>query len=356
MPKSQDIQVLADVDEAERDGDAGAALALVRSSQKAGNGGWWAPGRVERLCLLAALEPLLPAWVTSRWILEQALQQLTDPRGPSNDGDWVRRQTSLYEHGALTGFLRDRASAGLLERADRVREWAQAPMGGYRLVSHGPAVTTWTDLASHEDVAVPTLGSGVLMLPGEHAIGRLVPIEGGTMFETAPLAVPDDVARRVAGRPSSWQDVLRGARAAGAEIKTGGHRFGLIVDVPDVALLVTVYAHLDWRGQPGAAELVGALMTTAKCALADLAGFARRDPGQVPSWPCLAAAMLDPIVLVAVTRAPEAADLAVLDRLGSLLAEPAAAVCRSLAGTVRAAAQEPGIARSVDRPTRSLLA
>lgn len=46
---------------------------------------------------------------------------------------------------------------------------------------------------------------------GEWVIGRLVPIEAGWMFESAPLPVPEDVAGGVAAEPDRWVEILRGA-------------------------------------------------------------------------------------------------------------------------------------------------
>jgi len=359
-----DLRVMFRVDEAERRGDARGALELILASPDGGQGGFWRPRRIARLSQLFVLGRTLPAWVTSRWVLEQALQDLspatrsitagamdaaiqlrggpaalpgkdpTDARVKVMDGDWAYRQSYLYGLGGLESFLQDRASAGLIASADRIEEWVRAPMGGYELVGHGPAVTSWADLASGDVVDVPALGSGVLMLPGEHAIGRLVPIEGGRMFETAPLAVPESVARRVADDPFYWLDALEEEREAGGSIRTGGHRFGFIAEVPDAALLLTVFPGMDWRAGPGDDELVASFMSTAKDALAEHAGL-RRPTGEVSLWPCLAAAAVDPLLLAAVGNAPEAADPVVLQRLGGLLAEPAAGVCRELSNEAR---------------------
>lgn len=363
-----DLGLMLRVDDAERHADAEAALRLILASPGGPRAEFWRPWRISRLTQLMTLGPMLPAWVTSRWILEQALQDLspatrsttagamdaavalrggpaalpgtdpTDARVKVLDGDWVYRQTYLFDLGGLETFLRDRASAELIASADRIDEWARATMGGFQLVGHGPTVTTWADLASGEVVDVPALGSGVLMLPGEHAIGRLVPIEGGRMFETAPLAVPEYVARQVADDPFCWRDALEEDREAGGQVKTGGHRFGFIADVPDVVLLLTVLPDLDWKADPSDAEIVAALMSTANDALAEHAGLRRGPADEVSLWPCLAAAVVDPLIVSAVVNAPGTADAAVLERLGGLLAEPAGAVCRSMAVGARAAA------------------
>jgi len=362
-----DLPAMRRVDEAERRGDALDALRLILASPDGGQSAFWRSWRIARLAQLVSLGPMLPAWVHSRWILEQALQDLSpatrtitagaldaaiEIRGgpaalPGNDpsdahvrvvdGDWAYRQAYLFDLGGLAAFLRDRATVDLVAGADRIEEWERATMGGYQLVGHGPAVTRWADLATGEVIEVPALGSGVLMLPGEHAIGRLVPIEGGRMFETAPLPVPERVARWVADDPYEWREALEEDRDAGGRITTGGHRFGFIADVPDAALLLTVLPGLDWKAGPRDDEVVAAVMTTAKDALATHAGL-RRPADEVSPWPCLAAAVVDPLILTAVANAPGAADATVFARLGGLLAEPAAAVCRSLADVARAAA------------------
>jgi hypothetical protein len=58
------------------------------------------------------------------------------------DRAWVFRQVYLYELGGLDDFLRGAAPA-LLARADRIRAWARAGMGGYQLVGREPATVIW---------------------------------------------------------------------------------------------------------------------------------------------------------------------------------------------------------------------
>ena len=304
---------------------------------------------------LSVLGPLLPRWVRSRWLLEEALRdlspatrpvaavataaaaELSDTRAGVTGDDWVYRQTYLYEYGGLETFLRDAAPAALVDESDSVERWAQSSMGGYHLEGHAPAITTWTDLGTGEEVGVPALGSGVLMAPGEQAIGRLVPVEGGRMFESAPLPVAHRVARRVADDPTGWLDALRAERDAGGEVRTGGNPSGLIADVPDAVLILAVFPRVHWGSGYSDDALVASLMSSARSALAEHAGF-RVPTDLISPWPCLAAATVDPLVLAAMAGAPAAADAAVLQRLGTLLAEPAAAVCRSLARAVRAVA------------------
>jgi hypothetical protein len=192
---------------------------------------------------------VLPRWATSRWILEQAAQHLDkrgrqraltaidvavetrggertlvgtdrfDARAKVVDHDWVHRQVLLYELGALEDFLIRVASPELVAGADRIHDWARAPMGAFRFVAETPRTLTWVELATGQEVTSTNVGSASLLLPDECAIGRLVPIDGGAMFETVPLFVPDDVAQRVADDPPDGPglDRLGGFLAAPAD-------------------------------------------------------------------------------------------------------------------------------------------
>ena len=274
----RNVAVLRATDDAERRGDARAALDLME--EHPGGFGFWRPWRVRALLQMAMFGSLLPPWATSRWILAQAGQQLPDQRGglesrrvqralelavelrggraslPGGDPrdalckvmdhDWVFRQLHLYEFGGLRHFLGRGASADLVSGADRIQEWAAAPMGGFRLLGSQSATVTWEDLAVGEPVVTPNIGSAVLVEPGECVIGRLVPIEGGAMFEGVPLVVPEAVAVRVARDPASWIDALRSTSegTAGREVEAAGDTSGLLSDVP---MSVWMYAVCDER-------------------------------------------------------------------------------------------------------------
>ena len=86
-------------------------------------------------------------------------------------------------------------------------------MGGFRFVGETPLALTFVDLATGDEVTALNIGSATLLEEGDCAIGRLVPIEGGAMFESAPLFVPDAVAQQVADDPADWVAAL----AAGCE-------------------------------------------------------------------------------------------------------------------------------------------
>jgi hypothetical protein len=349
-------------DDAEARGDAEAALALMSEMLLGPDGKpFWRPWRVRYLTQLAFLGPLLPRWVTSRWILAQALQALNEEsrdrtrralelaievRGGEAelpgmddmdamckviDHDWVYRQMFLYELGGLHDFLRRRASADLVAGADRIREWARAPMGAYRLLDRAADLTTWEDLATGAEIRMANIGSGALVVPEEErVIGRLVPIEGGSMFEAAPLVVTRGVAEQVAEDPAGWVDSLRAARGrlGRSVIVTSGRESGLVSDVPAV---IWQYAVLDGRPIPPASALRSA---TAKgileLARVQLVTPVDDDPSDLDAWACLSAGLLEPGVSLALLELMEPKDRDLLQQLAERLAEPAASLCRRL--------------------------
>jgi hypothetical protein len=364
----RNLAVLRATDDAERRGDARAALDLME--EHPGGFGFWRPWRVRALLQMAIFGSLLPPWATSRWILAQAGQQLPDQRGglesrrvqralelavelrggraslPGGDPrdalckvmdhDWVFRQLHLYEFGGLRYFLGRRASADLVSGADRIQEWAAAPMGGFRFLGSQSATVTWVDLAVGEPVVTPNIGSAVLVEPGECVIGRLVPIEGGAMFEGAPLVVPEAVAVRVARDPASWIDALRPASegTAGPEVAAAGDTSGLLSDVP---MAVWMYAVTDGGGladatsAPSSVQLAKASLNLARAAL-ERSG--QPDKDGLDPWGCLSAAVLSPSVAAALAETVGPADREVLVRLGERLAEPAASWCNELADSL----------------------
>jgi hypothetical protein len=357
-------------DDAESRGDAEAALALMSRMPLGPDGKpFWRPWRVRYLAQLAGLGPLLPRWATSRWILAQALQSLheesrdrarraieiaIDLRGGQGelpgldamdakckvmDHDWVYRQVFLYELGGLDDFLRRHASADLVAGADRIREWARAPVGAYRLCDRAADVATWEDLSTGAEIRVANIGSGALVLPEERVIGRLVPIEGGSMFEAAPMVVTRGVAEQVAQDPAGWLGSLFAARdeVAGGEIVPGRSQDGggLLSDVP---AMVWRYAVLDGRPIPPASALTSA---TAK-AILELARVQLVTPvddqSDLDAWACLSAGLLEPGMSLALLEVIEPRDREVIHQLAERLAEPAASLCREMAADLGQAA------------------
>ena len=226
-------------DHAEMLGDAEGALEIIRQTPLGPDGKpFWRPWRIRNLHQLVAFEQDRPSWTTSRWILAQALSyqppaarplhrqalaRATRVRGGPEmlpgydevdaacqvlDFDWVYRQSYLYDLGGLRAFLRTGATAGLLAGADRIADWEGARMASYRHVDEDRDRIIWDDLATLERVEVLNVGSAMAVIPGDCVIGRVVPIEGGAMFESEPLFVPEPVAARVAEDPSRWVDAV----------------------------------------------------------------------------------------------------------------------------------------------------
>jgi hypothetical protein len=304
----------------------------------------------------------LPAagWAFSRWLCAQALQDLSEasrrrtkqamevaarvrgagaPAGSDAtdrtikiiDHDWVFRQVYLYEAGGLSAFLR-RVDPRLVLRADRVVQWAGAPMGGYQLLRRDSSTVSWRDLATDEEFTVANNGCGILLVPGEHAIGRRVPIAAGSMFETAPLATSRRVADRVAMAPDDWAEILADAthRRDGDEppIQTHGHQFELLTDVPPVVMMLGI---LDDDAELAAGSNLSSHIARAALDRAQqLLDAPPDDPEELDPWACLAVAFLQPDVAAALPEVMRSGDVRVLQALSEKLAEPAASVCRTL--------------------------
>lgn len=58
------------------------------------------------------------------------------------DHDWVYRQVYTYELGGLSRFVRSQATPERVALADRIHDWARAPMCALRLLERAPATTT----------------------------------------------------------------------------------------------------------------------------------------------------------------------------------------------------------------------
>lgn len=388
------LRAVLRADAAEARGDAGAALSEVLARPAAPDGGLlWRPWRVRRLSQLVAFEGRLPRWAVSRWVLDQAAQHL-DPGGADHDRlrraldlavgtgaehslmsglgeeerqcrimdrDWVFRQVLLHELGGLQVFLRDRATPDLLSGADDLELWARAPMRACRFLSSTSRTVEWVDLSTGELLELDNIGSAALLVPGDHVLGRVVPTEGGQLFECVPLRVPRSVAVAVADDPGSWLQALRDEAARDEPVITGGQQFGLLHDVHPLAwpaVLAEVGglagglrdglmgAPVPSPGRPvrddlAAPDLAGVVLTLARLAGApDPPAFldeARRDE-DVDGWACVGAALLEPAVLGEVTRGLRPDDVAVFSALADGLPEPARGVCLDIAALLEAAA------------------
>jgi hypothetical protein len=361
---ARDLALLQAADDAERRGDAMEALATMAAHPD--GLAFWRPWRVRALGQIAMFGPLLPRWATSRWILAQALQHLGLPGGVANrrvhraleqaielrggrdrlpgrdpldavckvmDHDWVFRQLHLYELGGLRYFLDRVAAPDLVSGADRIRDWATTPMGGFRLLERAAGTIAWQDLALGEPVSTANIGTATLVVPGDCVIGRMVPIEAGAMFESAPLIVPEDVAFRVARDMASWIDALRSIPGGTASpgILRAGDTSGLLSDVPTPVWLLALSEAgglTDVAAAPTPDQLAKATLTLAHAAVG---GSWQLEDDEIEPWSCLAAALVSPALAGAMVGTVTSADRDVLAWLGELLAEPAASWCRELA-------------------------
>jgi hypothetical protein len=169
-------------------------------------------------------------------------------------------------------------------------------------------------------------------------LGRLVPTDLGEIFESVPLRVDDVVAEMVAHDPSGWLDVLRDVAGTGCDSSTaivrGTHLFS---DVPETAWQFAVLSYagrLDRSVTPAA--LVDAVIETARAAISGRLDDEVGEDGVDP-WPCLAAALVHPLVLEELPERFGPEDAGALDDLARRLVGPAADVCRELAELRRAA-------------------
>ena len=354
-----EFPLLHATDAAEVRGDAWGALQLIaRDLAHRGDEVFWRPDRVERLLQLAHLGPCRPRWATSRWILAQAAQALDnstrvrthrafeitlgirgeevdvddiDRRAKILDHDWVFREVFLYELGGLQHFLSRIASADLVAGADRIHEWARAPMGGFRFLREEPLTLTWLDLADDSEVQSLNLGTATMLEPGDCAIGRLVTIDEGAMFETAPLLVPEPLARAVAEDPPGWVTLLAAVSREQA-IETSVRDFRTLTDVPkivqDLVLLET--AEL-LHGRPPQIERLADVDELEQGLLR--AALEQQLPemhGSVP-WPAVAATLLDPRVVASLADNVTLDDAPKFRLLSCRLGGPAGHLCLEVA-------------------------
>lgn len=373
-----DLPILQATDAAEARGDAFTALHLIQDdlATRPGSGtGFWRPERLRRLCQLAFFAPVLPAWVTSRWILAQACQHL-DPRqrgvglkaieiavetrggvgtlrgldkmdafAKVMDHDWIHRQLLLYELGALRDFVSRGATPDLLAGADHIEQWMGTPMGAFRLVEETPTSLRLLDLGSGEEVAALNIGAAALFAVDECAIGRLVPIQGGAMFEAAPLYVPDYVAERVAADPSGWVDAVatgcREARARGDLVPTERAEFGMVTDVPSfVRIGSALRLQEDMSGGPSTDSWTTEVSERLQVRFirAALDGAPVETGWGMSPWPVVAAALMEPGVSAALEQTLTSVDEPKLHALADRLAGPAGWWCHELALDVHDAA------------------
>ena len=157
--------------------------------------------------------------------------------------DWVFHQLCTFELGGLFVFLRSLATDRLHEEAGLSDQWFGARMGGYRLEPSDAGSLVVHDLARDESIRLLDLGARVHADPDGWLIGRVVPsgIEGLPMFDTRPLPVDEETARRVAedAGPGVWVSALRQAIQDG-RVDRGvlqSEDRELVTDVPSLSLV-----------------------------------------------------------------------------------------------------------------------
>lgn len=189
--------------------------------------------RYAQLHDLLDLGDAAPAWAYSRWCLDLAYRtMLLDPVPladhavkmvlaalyPESLGralgdltafrvlgtrvaaiDTVVEDVALFELGGLHDYLDHVAQPGLIGRADRIAEWADARMGVFAYRATRGCRLVLTDMRTGRDVEVLNIGA-MSMVGEEHLVGRLVPIsaEPGLMFASRPIPVDPATAEDIA--------------------------------------------------------------------------------------------------------------------------------------------------------------
>lgn len=174
-----------------------------------------------------------PGWVYSRWCADQAYRWMLMNQDPRTDEtirslmvtthlehvepllldepvalteygtliaacDSLAEQLCFYTSGGLRDFLEVLAQPGLVERADRIEEWAESSWGTYRLVEERGNVVVVHDLVDELDLELLNIGSFVDQ--SDHVLGRVVPISVPPfrMFESRPVPLDATTAVEVA--------------------------------------------------------------------------------------------------------------------------------------------------------------
>jgi hypothetical protein len=185
-----------------------------------------------RLREIADLGDSAPAWVYSRWCVDQAYRWMMMSHDPRVDdavrtvlvwahldqveqlagrdtemreygtlvagNDWLVQQMCVFELGGLLDFLDLCAHKALVDRCDQIRAWAEAPWGVYRLLSLDDRTLTVRDLVEQRDREV--LNVGAFVDQADVVLGRIVPIPVAPyeMFESRPVPLDDVTAEEAA--------------------------------------------------------------------------------------------------------------------------------------------------------------
>lgn len=224
--------------DAEARGDAGAALELHLAGPIVSES-----LTHHSLRELALLGDEAPAWMCSRWAVDQAQRWMLVNEDPRCDdlvrtvlaslhfdavepflhdevavreygtlvaaSDWAYHQVATYEGGGLRDFLDIRAERGLLDRLDEIDEWEQAAITAYELVSASEDVLHTRRMTDGREVQLLNLGAASDIGTPSTVVGRVVPISVWpfAMFESRPLHVDRETAEAVAVRMAGDDDL-----------------------------------------------------------------------------------------------------------------------------------------------------
>ena len=184
-----------------------------------------------------------------------------------------------------------------------------------------------------------------MMALGETAIGRVVHAGEVSLFESAPLCVPPDLASDVATSPADWMDALaRGCREDWSGVLTEliakAHEFDLLFDLSSRLrrhLLQPVDSDLrcDNVGTGGnGADYDVALVLAALGGELPLMGDDAEDAAGTdvarPLAPLVSAALLEPGTRAAIEPLLMASDASAVSRLADVLVPPADVFCRRI--------------------------
>ncbi len=138
-------------------------------------------------------------------------------------GDRLVGDIAAYEFGGLSHYLAQYAERGLLERTDRIRDWAEAKLGAYELIDFRGCRLVLRDLVDGKEVEALNIGA-MTQASDETLVGRLAPISGepGLMFTSRPMSVDAHTARAVAdalrtAQSFAWLEALSDALHTGRQ-------------------------------------------------------------------------------------------------------------------------------------------
>ncbi len=209
---------------------------------------------------------------------------------------------------------------------------------GTELEHTGSRTAVWSDLATGSALETTNLGVSCLVEPGDSVLGRLVPIEGGRMFESAPLVVTGDAASTVATDPASWLDVVTELhRSDDLPFTTDVNEFPLTTDVPTVLRYLILSSPVATGAAGGGRALTPEAMRAREVDLVLSAASGRLDEDDflVDPWPVVAATLLEPDVLSRLAHRLDQRASTGLLALADEVTEPAAEACRWVAGALR---------------------